>query len=295
MADLLQFKRLTSAVLLQTFKSGTTPTDLDSGLPTITITKPDGTTIAPGTISHPSTGTYSFTLAGQPDPTKLDVTWTGTVGGQPQTLESKVEILGWDLFTIGELRALQIGGDTPFESQTTWPDSKLHEARAATLDEFTQILGFPPVPRFYREVHSIGPSGALLLDQLKATRLLSVTVAGVAQSTSGFYLDGVAVLPVSNYAASSWSSYGYGVAVVEYVAGWPRPMGDGSNVAMLRAAMRLQPGISSTATAVTTPDGVSYSFDAAGQVTQAGTVRHFGVPALDSWLNRWSQPRLAVA
>jgi hypothetical protein len=64
---------------------------------------------------------------------------------------------------------------------------------------------------------------------------------------------------------------------------------------MLRAAMRLDPGISSAATNVTTPDGVSYSFDPAGQVTQAGIVRHFGVPAIDSWLNRWSQAGFAVA
>jgi hypothetical protein len=302
MASFLQFKRTTSATVMETFTVDGAPINLDSGVPTVTITKPDGTTIASGTVSGAwagpparSTGQYRFVLAGQPECTLLDVTWTGTIGGQPQTLQSTIEIVGADLFTLGELRDLRVAGGTPFSEDSDWNNARLMDARAATLDEFEQILGFSPVPRYVREVHSVGYGQTLLLRQLLASRLLSVTVNGTAAQVGGFLVDGTEVLPVSGYSPSVWSGYGVGNVVVEYVAGWPRVMGDGGNVAMLRAAMRLQPGLGSTASTVSTPDGTVYSYDPAGQVTQAGTVRHFGIPAMDSWLNRWQQSSPAVA
>jgi hypothetical protein len=299
MSTLLQFERLSSATVQEVFKSGVTPTDLDSGVPVVTITRPDGTTIASGTVTHvgpAGSGTYQFVLAGQPQCTVLDVTWTGTIGGQSQTRPGTIEIVGAHLFTVAEIRAFKVAGGTPFASDTAWPDSKLHEARAATLDEFTQILGFSPVPRFYRETHDGDGSGCVLLNELEAGPLLSVKVNGVAKAVGDYTLKPSGILEAtSNYTLSGSFTRGSQNVTVEYVAGWSRVMGDGSNVAMLRAAMRLDPGISSSATSVTTPDGVSYSFDPAGQVTRAGNVRHFGVPAIDSWLNRWSQAGFAVA
>jgi hypothetical protein len=305
MGDLLQFKRLTSATVMQTFTIDGTPTDLDSGVPVVTITRPDGTTIASGTVSNSwagpparSTGQYRFVLAGQPQCTLLDVTWAGTIGGQPQTLQNTIEIVGAHLFTEPAMRALRVAGGTPFSLTATplFTDQQIMDARAATLDEFTQILGFSPVPRFHRETHDGDGSGCVLLNELEAGPLLSVTVGGIAQSVGGYTLKPSGILEAtSNYTASGTFTAGRGNVTVEYVAGWPRVMGDGSNIAMLRAAMRLYPGISSSATSVTTPDGVSYSFDPAGQVTRAGNIRHFGIPAIDSWLNRWSQAGFAVA
>jgi len=82
--------------------------------------------------------------------------------------------------------------------------------------------------------------------------------------------------------------------VVEYVHGEPRVMGDGGNVAMLRAAMRLQPGISSTASTVVTPDGTAYSYDPAGQVTAAGTSVNEVLSALDRAAEALHRQRPAV-
>jgi hypothetical protein len=304
MADLLQILKGTGARPRVTFYANGLPSDLDAGVPTVVATRPDGT-VDGGAVSGVAhvgavgSGTYEFTLAVQPDPTLLTVTWAGNIGGVGQTLTTFIEVLGGLLFTLPELRALKVGGDQPFSLTATPPftDAQLMEARAATLDEFESFLGFSPVPRHAREVHSLGYHDQLILERLFPTRLLSVTVAGAAQPTSGYFIDrGGRVLPVSGYTLGPWGSYGYGVVAVEYQHGWNRVKGDGSVVAMLRAAMRLQPGISSTARSVTTPDGVTYDLgDMAGQVTSAGTTRRFGIPAIDSWLLEHRQASAAVA
>jgi hypothetical protein len=297
-ADLLQVLRGTSATVTVTFQVNGVGQNLDSGLPAITLTRPDGTAgPASGTVTSLGAGAYSFVIAAQAEVTWLDYTAVGTVGGQPQTLRGRVEWLGATLFDIAEIRALSIGGDTPFTSSVTWPDAKLHEARSATLDEFEHFLGFSPVPRFAREIVDGDGSWYLLVPHLKAHRLLSVTVNGVAQQVSSYTLKPSGVLAAtSGYTASGTFTAGVANVAVEYAHGSERVMGDGGNVAMLRAAMRLQPGISSTARSITTPDGVTYDLgDMAGQVTRAGTTRRFGVPAIDSWLQEWSQAGLAVA
>lgn len=301
MANLVQVLVDTSLTVTETFSVDGSPLDVDAGLPTLTATYPSGTALSPvPTVSNSwtgrTTGQYRFVLDPEPEVTYLDYELTGTIGGKVQKLKGRVEWLGALLFTLAELRGLKVAGGTPFSSSTTWPNEKLQEARSAVLDEFEQILGFSPVPRFYRRTFDGAGDYSLVLPGLFASGIRSVTVNGVAQATSGYAITAAnELIAVSNYGIGTTFTRGWRNVTVEWIAGWERPKGDGSNVAMLRAAMRLDPGISSTATTVTTPDGVSYGFDPAGQVTQAGTVRHFGVPAIDSWLNRWSQQGLAVA
>jgi hypothetical protein len=298
MASLLQFETLSSATVVETFTSGTTLTDLDGGVgavPVVTVTRPDGTTIAPGTVTRTGVGTFSFVLAGQPNPTELMVTWTGTIGGQSQTRVGTIEILGAQLFTVAEFRAWRVPGGTPFENPTTYPDSDIHRARAEVLEEFTQILGFSPVPRFHREIHSVRGWDQVLLNEKEATRVLSVTVSGVAQVAANFYVGpGGTLTPVTAYQASSWPAYGYGNVVVEYVAGLPRVPGRGRNAAMLMAGAALNPAGFSTAQSVSMPTGETYTYEPA-ETGRGGFQRHTGVRDLDRWLNRWAQPRLGVA
>lgn len=268
----------------------------DDGTPTIGITRADGSTlVASGTATTSGgTGIRRYALAAQAELNLLKATWTGAT----QTVVTYVEVVGAHLFTLADLRALRIAGSTPFSTSATplFTDTQIMDARAATLDEFEQILQFAPVPRFARSMVDGDGLWSVVLPHLKCHRLISVTVNGVAQSIGNYTLRRSGVLEAtSGYVASGTFTTGRQNVAAEYVHGWERVMGDGGNMAMLRAAMRLDPGMSSTASSVTTPDGVSYSFDPAGQVTRGGTVRHFGVPAMDSWLNRWSQAGLAVA
>jgi hypothetical protein len=288
MADLLQFKRLTSATIIQVFYSGVTPTDLDGGvgaMPVVTVTRPDGTTIAPGTVTRTGTGTFQFVLAGQPDCTILDITWTGTIGGQVQTLENTVEIVGADLFTVSAFRALRVANGYPFATTATplYSDAQIRDERTAVLDEFTDALGFSPVPRFTTETHD-ADGGPIVLYQHVEGRLLSVKVAGTTQAISGYYLHPAGILrPISGYQHGPAFPYGIGSVTVEYVSGWRRPRGKCSDMAMLLAAKYLNPSGFTSATSVSLPDGSTYSYEPS-ETGRGGYIRPTGFRDVDRWL-----------
>lgn len=290
---LLQLKRLTSATIIETFQVNGTPTDLDSGNPTVTVTRPDGTTIAPGTISHPGTGQYSFVLAGQPECTVLTVTWTGTIGGQSQTLESTVEIVGNDLFTIPQFRGLKIASGYPFAATATplFTTQQIMDKRTEILDEMQHHLGFPPVPRFQR-VTLDGAGGSTIVPTdgvLKEPRLISIKINGTAGTVGNYAFTAASTLvATSNYTYGTAFTAGLGNVVVELVHGWPRMMGKGSNIAMLWVAAELLPSGFTNTASVTTPDGVVYTYEPSG-TARSGFTNFTGIKAIDRWLNDWSE------
>lgn len=299
MADLLQILKGTGAKPRITFYANGVPSDLDSGVPVVTIAKPDLTTIASGTVSKPAstTGIYEFTLGAQAECTYLTVTWAGPIGGVTETLTTFVEVVGAHLFTVADLRGLKVAGSQPFSSTATplFTDQQIMDARAAVLDEFTTILGFSPVPRFRRKILNGDGSTCLNLPDLKAHRLISVTVNGVAQTVAGYQLnDAAQIEAVSGYSYGTPFTWGRRNVVVEYAAGWPRVLGEGRDAAMVMAAKRLDSSGFSNYQSVTTPDGVSYSYEPS-ETGRGGFQRHTGVRDLDRWLNRHSQVGLMVA
>jgi hypothetical protein len=296
-SGLLQFAIGTSATLTETFLVDGTPTDLDSGVPVVTITRPDSMTIASGTVSHVSpagsnVGKYQFVLAALTTPTILDVAWTGTIGGQSQTLRSTVEILGADLFGIAELRALKVGGGLPFSSTATplYSDAQLHDARTATGDELTEILGFPPVPRFARETLDGRGRRIVFVADHKTTSLLSVRVDGTAQTLTDFVLADTGRL---TWTAGTFPATTPGNVVVEYVHGWPRPKGKGGHMAMMMAAAMLLPDGFQTTTTFSTPDGATYTYEPS-ETGRGGFQRWTGIRVVDKWLNLHADARVLV-
>lgn len=288
----VQIQRGGSATITETFRPAGVPTDLDSAaVPTVTLTRPDGTAgPASGTVTHiggTNSGTYQFTLAAQPEVTVLSVTWAGNIGGQPQTLYSTIEVLGELLFGLGDLRVVKVAGTLAFQSATDWPSELLAARRAEVTDDFEQRTGWSFVPRFARETHSGTDRYELRLDHRQCTRLLSVTVNGVTQPVGNYTLDRAGVLwATSNFLPSGWFQYGVNNVVVELVHGWDRPPAAVSSVALARTAMLLLPSqAGSTVSSWTTPDGTTYSYDQAGQSFQGGGTRHYGVPGIDSVLS----------
>jgi hypothetical protein len=304
LADLLQFKRLTSATITQTFTVDGVAADLDSGVPTVVITRPDLTTIASGTVSNSwagpparSTGQYRFVLAGQPNPTILDVTWTGTIGGQSQTLQNTVEIVGADLFTISAFRAMRVAGGTPFATTAVplYTDTQIHEVRAAILDEFEEILGFSPVPRFRRATLSGNWSTCLGLPGLKASEILSVTVNGVAQTASNYQVtDANEIEAISNYSYGTAFTGGRRNVVVEWVHGWERVKGIGSHIATIWAGAQLNPSGFSSASTISMPDGSTYTYEPS-ETGRGGFRRPSGIRQADRWFDLHSAGSVAVA
>jgi hypothetical protein len=298
-ADLLQFLVSTPVTPRAKFYSGGVPTDLDGpagGACTVTLTKPDGTPgPASGTVTHVSTGIYSFVLDGPADPTVYDIAWSGLIGSRPVVQTTQAEALGELLFTLPALRAFKIGGDAKFASDTTWPDEQLMDARTVVLGELTKILGFSPVPRFRRKILNGDGSTCLNLPDLFAHRVLSVTVNGAVQTATDYQINGAAQIEaISGYSYGTPFTRGRRNVAIEYVHGWQQIEGKGRGAAMVMAAAELDPSGFSNAVSVTTPDGMSYSYEPS-ETGRGGYQRHTGIRDLDRWLNRHSQIGLAVA
>jgi hypothetical protein len=293
LSGLLQVERGTSITVIVTFTYNGAGQDLDNAaLPVITLTKPDGTAgPASGTVTNltgaGTDGQYSFVAPAQAEVTWLDYTAVGTLGGQPQTLRGRVEWLGATLFNLARLRALRVANATPFAASGVTPlfsDAQLMAERTAVLDEFTDALGFSPVPRLAREIHSSTNGYGVQLHQRMQPRLISVSVGGVAQLLAGYGVGATGVLrSVSGYLPGAAIPYGYNNVVVEYVHGWERPRGKGSDMAMLLAAKYLNPSGFSSATTVSTPDGSVYSYDPS-ESDQHGRIRPTGFRDVDRWL-----------
>jgi hypothetical protein len=303
LGNLLQVLVDTSLTVTETAIYDGAPLDSEIA-PTVVATYPDGTALSPAptvltTWSGRTTGQYRFQLDPEPEVTYLNHEMTVRLGGEDQKLKGRVEWLGNQLFTIPDLRNYSPLGssDTPFSDSAKFPDKELHRIRAAVLGEFSKILGYSPVPRYEREVLNVAYGRPVLIKRLFATEVLAVAVGGVAQTASNYYLDGVTLLPVSSYVAGPWTSYGIGALAVAYRHGNDEPLegGDGRDVALMRASMKLAPGPGSTVTSYSSPDGGTYSWDRAGSRNAAGEKVYFGVGAISEWLNEHRMADIAVA
>ena len=280
-----------------TFYSGGTATDLDSGVPVVDVTRPDGTAISSPVLNvakvAATTGVYEITnLPAQANPTILRIDWAGVVGALIQTQTTWIEIAGEHLFSVAAFRAMRVAGGQPF-ALTAIPlisDTDIMDARAAILDEMTQILGFSPVPRFAREhLDSHGDNQLLLVDPgIEAQHPpLSVTVNGATQAVGGYSLGSDGILETaSGYTFGGAFTSGRRNIVVEYVHGTARPPGNGSQVAMLWAAAQLNPSGFSSATTVSLPTGETYSYEPS-ETGRNGFQRFTGIREVDRWLHRW--------
>jgi hypothetical protein len=300
LTDTLQVLKGTGARPRITFYSSGVPSDLDTGVPTVVVTRPDATTIASGTVTKVTgtTGTYEFTLAPQANETLLTVTWTGVIGGVTETLTTWVEVVGGFLFTLAELRAWPVAGSTPFTDSTRYPDSTLQQTRQTVTHEFEGICGWSFIPRFARETLDGTATSQLLVSHLLVQRVLSAVVDGVALDATA-----LADLTPTRWGAilrrtlGWWPATTVGNVTVEYVHGWARVPGAIHDAALTVAAAKLAPaGLGSTASSYTTPGGDTYTYDPAGRATAAG-LQHYGIPKVDSVLNRtvFNAGTLAVA
>jgi hypothetical protein len=286
----VQVLKGTSATVKVKFYADGVLTDLAAN-PTITVTKPDASTIAPGTITHGGTGTYSFVLAGTsiPVPTVLDVKADGTLASQPVTVHVWVEVVGELLFTLAEAKAFNDGVIVAPTNTPVPGDDDIREARIRITDEFTSILRFAPVPRFERVTRSGGGTTKLILPTQAPLDLLAVEIAGVAQSLTSYALreDGI-LESVSGYAAGAAFPVGIRNIVVSYTYG-DRTRDPSLHLAALAVAQNqlVRSDVSDRVTGISTEAGV-ISYATAGRRSSSGEMQWYGLPQVDAALNRRS-------
>jgi hypothetical protein len=155
---------------------------------TVTITGADGTVLVTGGATTPLSGATARSYALTPAQTaRLDVltcTWSVTIGGVPQTVETEVEIVGDLLFTVAEARTFdkaQLANPTKFSTET------IAALRDELTETFAAICGVSFVPRYRQEVLGTEPSGLLVLStgQVTAIRDLAWLGSDGAWAVSG--------------------------------------------------------------------------------------------------------------
>ena len=257
----------------------------DPGTVTVTIIRADGTTlISAAATTKGGTGIYRYALARQPELNLLKVVWTG----QAQTQTTWAEIVGEHLFSLASAKAFD-GGAIPASGVT---DTEILEGRARIGDDFQEVCGVSFFPRYAREVLDGTGRGELQLANHRVLRLLSVNVAGVAQSLAGFTLDpalGI-VRRTSAYTYTGSFAAGAGNVIVEYVHGHPQVPGPVSRAALILARVQLVPSnVGDRATSISSDQGV-ISLATAGR----GQFQPFGIPLVDSVLARYDERVPAV-
>jgi hypothetical protein len=135
----------------------------DPGLTTVGITDLAGTVIVPASTATATSGTASEvrSIAVSGSTTALLNSWVATwATANMGTITTRVEIVGALLFTIADARGY---GDKTLASATKYPSAVIERKRADLTDQFADILGYAPVPRYSRdELSSIGETDLLL-------------------------------------------------------------------------------------------------------------------------------------
>jgi hypothetical protein len=178
--------RGTGDYLEVTLYSDGTPTDADA-LPTVTITRGDGTVIAtaqPATKPADTTGIYRFTLT----PSHTDVVadlvavWSFAFGGVAQAVTTYGRVVGDLLFTEAEARNFDVqdNGLGALANTAHYTDRMILEARDRIQDQFEDIIEMPIGLRWFRVIAS-GESEHFL----RTLKAPVVAVKGVATRESG--------------------------------------------------------------------------------------------------------------
>lgn len=225
----------TGAVLSQTFTTDEATIDAD-GTVTVTVTNLAGGSVSgPATATHvgaAGSGLYEWPLAPQAAPDVLRVVWSGTFGGVAQSLESSVEIVGGQYFTLYALRHAddQHSATPPLADANKWPNDLLRAARLEAEKEAMRIMGHSCVPRAARE-RMVARRGVLHPSKAYVREIRAVTLASDASTVdfSAWSIEG---------ATSSWIRCGLadGTAViVVYEHGEDRVESDVSRACVVRA------------------------------------------------------------
>ena len=162
-----------------------TPTACDS-TPTCTVSRYDGTALTAATVTavSNSTGVYTAALqasthSGQVD--RLQLVATGVVSSVTQVYRFEVEVVGSHWCTIPEIRSLRGLDDT-----AKYPLALLEEIRDEYEDYIERILGYGFTRRYHLDTFDGDWTRDMRLSKQHARTILSVSVNGVAQTTSQY-------------------------------------------------------------------------------------------------------------
>jgi hypothetical protein len=267
-----------SATLSHTFYVDGIATDPSPDAASVTITRDDGIElVTAGVAVNAGVGVASYTLTPlhTVELDVLTVAWTATVGGQSQVFTDIVEVVGGNLFTIAQARAL-----SPLNDTTKYPTAAIVDARTMVESSLEDACGVAFVPRYDRRVFSGWGTSTLLLPP-RTRRIRSVSVAGVplgapAVSTMLLMPTGELYYP---------SAFGRGVANLEiaFEHGYDYPPPRVSQAALLWCKNFLVKGpVDDRMTSIVSEDG-TFALSTPGM---RGAM--VGIPEVDAVIQQYS-------
>ena len=217
------------------------------GTVTIGITDAAGTAVvAPSTSTSysSSTATYSYTLADRADPALLNVTWTRSDTGAD--LQQTIEVVGSELFNERDARSFD---NSKLTSASVYTEAAIAAERIRIGEMFERWTGRSWIERYNRmELSGSGDHELFLGDGYSrssdgrplqrpganrdVSRLLSVTIGGVAQTVTNFSLLGSILWREGSVWTQPISANPLNV-VVEYVYGLPYASEGSDRMALL--------------------------------------------------------------
>lgn len=228
--------RNTAATIGATFTVDNVGTDPVPDSATVTVAREDGTTLIASTAAIAgASGLFTYTLT--PTHTaQLDVlkaTWTATLSGYAQSLETFVEVVGGYLCTIADIDAQLSKGGTASDYTYTQKTA----ARTAATAAFETEAGVAFAPR-YKRVKLDGVSGADALLPVPMVRsLTSVTQDDTALTVADLELYETGVV----YNSAGWTS-GRRNVEIKMEWGYQTPPPDVSRAIAILAASLLKDG-----------------------------------------------------
>lgn len=265
-----------AAVITVTFAVGSVATDPTPDSATIELLRSDGTIIqAAGTAAlNTGTGTFAYELDPLTHSNLLDevsARWTVQIGGQPQTITTRVQVVGGFLFALTDARARP-----PLDDVGSWPEARLASWRNSVEDDLERACrGLAFVPRFALETH-VAPRGRRLYlhhPRIRAVRF--VTVDGTAWTQAQRDALDIGNSWVDNIAGPWRTRHGSPRVTIGYEHGLDYAPADVSDAALtLAAGAAVGSGaIDPRATRIDTQDGSLYLASAPDD--------RFGIPAVD--------------
>lgn len=177
-----------------------------TGLPTVTITRDDGTVVVTSAATvkvTPGTGIYKYTLS-PAQAALLDVltaTWSAVINAATQTFTTRTQVVGGFVCSIPQIDASLNRGGTA-SSYTS--DLKIL-ARTIATEAFEKECSVAFTPRYQRQTFDGTGNKDLILPTPRVITIRSVSIAGVA-------------LAGSDLAAVDATDE---TGLVYYPAGWP--------------------------------------------------------------------------
>lgn len=157
-----------------TLYAGTVATDATPDSATVVVTRADGTAVTSGSAAEGGTGKYNFSMT----PTQMALLdtlrfhWTATIGGNPSTVDTFVEVTGGFLCTLGDMATVVAGAS----------DDVLAAERTAAEQRLEGACRVAFVPRYRRETRRCHTYGAVRVAMPYIRALRSISINGIVLS-----------------------------------------------------------------------------------------------------------------